>query len=143
MSPQDYEALTASVKAHEGLSLSMYTDSTGHWTIGYGRNIQDDGISQAEANMLLKNDLNNAIAACQHLWPWFDGLDGPRQRVLVEMLFNMGQSRLLEFRNMLAAVQAGDYARAAAEMLRSVWATQVGIRARQLSDLMQNGTVSA
>ena len=96
----------------------------------------------AVASLLLDQDLDQAIVLCQTHLPYFNGLDGPRQRVLAEMAFNIGMEApdgLLGFVHMLAAVQAGRYDMAAAEMLRSHWAVQVGSRAKRLADLMQQG----
>jgi lysozyme len=66
-------------------------------------------------------------------------LDDARQDVLADMAFNLGVGGLMDFRRMLAAARAGAYDLAAAEMLASDWASQVGARARRLSILMQHG----
>ena len=141
MTGSDYASLRASVQVSEGLRLKVYTDTTGHQTIGYGHNLED-GIPPEIALALLDWDLNNAIQSCEGRLPYFKALDGRRQRVLAEMALNMGIDGLLEFSGMLNAVQLGRYDLAAAEMLRSTWATQVGLRARRLSALMQLGAGS-
>lgn len=139
MTPTSYAALRVSVQTHEGLSLTMYTDTTGHWTIGYGRNIQNNGITKAEAEAMLDHDLETAIVQCQKSFPWFNGADGPRQQVIAELMFEMGPKTLGEFTHMLAAVAAGTYDLAASELLRSTWASQVGsTRSRQMADLLQS-----
>ena len=58
---------------------------------------------------------------------------------LKNMAFNMGVAGLLEFRQMLAEVQTADWPGAAAEMLSSKWATQVGDRAHRLALQMTTG----
>ncbi len=140
MKPSDYDALKTSITGHEGLKLFPYRDTVGRLTIGYGRNLTDVGISREEASMLLDHDLVTAVVSCQQHFSWFNQLDAARQRVLAEMCFNLGLQGLLEFTRMLQAVQNGHYATAAAEMLRSSWAGQVGYRARRLSSLMQTGS---
>jgi lysozyme len=62
-----------------------------------------------------------------------------RQRVLIDMAFNMGTTGLLGFTGTLARVEQRDYAGAAAGMLASRWASQVGKRATALADMMRTG----
>lgn len=121
----------------EGLRLFPYVDTAGKTSIGVGRNLTDVGISQAESDVLLQNDIASATAKLERLYPWFSALDPVRQAVLINMTFNMGS--ISSFPRMLALVQAGDYAGAAAEMLDSLWARQVGDRAQRLSQQMQTG----
>lgn len=64
-----------------------------------------------------------------------------RAEVLVDMAYNLGPDGLLKFVNTLAAVERGDYARAAAGMLASKWAGQVGRRARVLAEIMRIGVI--
>jgi hypothetical protein len=66
----------------------------------------------------------------------------PRQllKTGLNMTFNLGD-RLLGFRKALAAVQAGDWSTAAAEMLDSQWAAQVGPRAQRLAEAMRTGVM--
>ena len=123
----------------EGMKLKPYRDSTGVLTIGVGRNLDANGISTGEAYYLLDNDLDHAIKACVAKLPWFVTLDPVRQGVLVQMAFNLGIAGLLGFKQTLAAVKRGDYATAAAQMLRSKWAKQVKERASRLAKQMETG----
>jgi lysozyme len=124
--------------AHEGLRLKPYHDTVGKLTIGVGRNLTDVGISQEEALYLLDNDLRASIADLERL-PWFESLDPIRQRVVVDMRFNLGPSKFRGFHNTIAAMTVGDYERASRLMLRSKWAEQVGGRAARLARMMQTG----
>ena len=74
-------------------------------------------------------------------YPFFDDLNDVRQRVFVNMTFNLGSTRLAMFKKFLAAVEARDYETAAEEMLDSKWAEQVKGRADRLADMMRSGTV--
>lgn len=123
---------------HEGIRLKPYFDSVGKLTIGVGRNLDDKGITNLEAKVLLENDIDEVEEALKLSLPWFAGLDDVRQRVLVNMGF-MGVGRLLGFVKMLAAVSARDFDTAAAEMLDSKWAKQVGQRAIDLAYMMRTG----
>ena len=122
----------------EGLELRPYMDTVGKLTIGVGRNLTDLGITQDEALYLLRNDVERVI---QELESHVDlaALSPARAGVLINMAFNTGTPRLIGFKRMLRAVNAGDYVLAAAEMLNSVWAGQVGQRAQRLAQQMETG----
>ncbi len=125
---------------HEGLRLKPYHCTAGKLTIGYGRNLDDCGISQTEAYVLLKNDIQNCEKQLLDEIPEiYNGLDEVRQSVLINMCFNLGIKGLLDFNNTLAFIKAGDWERAANNMLASKWAKQVGMRAIELSELMGKG----
>ena len=122
---------------HEGMRLKPYKDSVGKLTIGVGRNLDDVGISRDEAMILLDNDITAAMDALDEALPWWRTLDVLRSRVLIDMAFNLGITRLLGFKQMIAALQAGQYDVAALQMLKSKWAEQVGSRAQTLAAMMQ------
>ena len=124
---------------HEGLRLKPYRCSAGKLTIGVGRNLDDVGLTEEEALLLLGNDISRVITELDQNIPAFSSLDEIRKRVLVDMGFNLGISRLLKFRRMLAALEAGDWSQAAVEMMDSRWARQVGSRAERLKLMMETG----
>tara|TARA_Y100000310_G_scaffold282828_1_gene304358 strand:+ start:788 stop:1213 length:426 start_codon:yes stop_codon:yes gene_type:complete len=126
---------------HEGMRLDMYDDSVGIKTIGVGRNLEQVGLrSEAEAQFLLRNDIRHVQAELRReLGSWIEDLDEVRQRVLLDMGFNLGTAGLMKFRETLSAVAAGQYDVAAEEMLQSRWARQVGQRAHRLSAMMETG----
>lgn len=133
-------ALRDQLTADEGLRLRPYVDSVGKITIGVGRNLSDTGISKSEADLLLTNDIDRAVADCAS-FPWFSALDPVRQVVLVSLRFNMGPSRLRGFRQMLAAIEKKDYSAAADQLQASKWFTQVGQRGPRLVSMLRTGTV--
>ena len=138
------EALMNRIKAqlvrHEGLRLKPYRCTAGKLTIGIGRNLDDCGITQSEAYVMLINDIMNCEKQLQAKIPdIYNGLDEVRKSVLLNMCFNLGINGLLGFKNTLAFVKAGDWERAANNMLVSRWAKQVGRRAIELSELMRKG----
>lgn len=138
MIPHWWPALVQSVQRHEGCRLKPYRDSLGVLTIGWGRNLEAVGVTQDEADRMLERDLTLAYHAVS-AWEWFGQLSPARQRVLVEMAFNLGLPRLTGFGRMLAALKAGRYQEAADEMLASRWAEQVKGRARTLAETMRRG----
>jgi len=132
--------LRAQLVKHEGLRLKPYKDTVGKWTIGVGRNLSDVGISEAEASYLLDNDIRKAVDDASTLVENFETLNDTRQHVLIDMAFNLGRSRLSKFRLMLAAVEAGDFKKAADEMVNSRWYLQVGPRSARLELMMRTGS---
>jgi lysozyme len=129
-------------------ALLPYRDSVrnekypaGILTIGIGRNLEDTGITAAEAYYLCNNDIDGAMADLDHAAPWWQFLDEVRQRVLLNMCFNMGVARLLKFRNMLGALQRREWDKAADEMKSSAWYAQTGVRAERLEQAMRTGVM--
>ena len=123
----------------EGRKNKPYTDTVGKLSIGVGRNLTDVGLSDDEIDYLLANDIKRATVSLNTALPWWTSLDSVRQKVLLDMCFNMGINSLLEFHNTLSFMQAGDYNSAANGMLNSLWAKQVGIRADKLAVMMRTG----
>lgn len=123
---------------HEGLRLKPYKCPAGYLTIGVGRNLETKGISREEALFLLRNDIKEIERALSK-YDWYTKLDPIRQKVLIDMCFNLGLAGLLQFRRMITALNLGDYETAADEMLASKWAKQVGARAQRLAQMMRTG----
>jgi len=124
---------------HEGLRLKPYMDAENKLTIGVGRNLDDSGISEQEALILLHNDIKRASEELDEYLPWWRSLSDTRKKVLISMVINLGISGLLGFHNMLSSLEEGDFSAAAAHMLASKWANQVGNRAVELAYMMENG----
>ncbi len=136
---------------HEGLRLTVYDDATGDAirlgttvqgiaTIGGGRNLVERGLTPEEAHYLLDHDIARTLDELYRMFPVVERVNAVRAQVLANMLFNLGASRLQGFERMLDALEAGDYRRAAKEMLDSRWASQVGRRATELAHAMRTGT---
>ncbi len=132
------DSVLSDLKRDEGLRLEPYNDSVDKLTIGYGRNLDDVGITEREAEFLLENDLRRSLADLDRALPWWHGLSEASRRGLVNMCFNLGLPRLLTFKKMLAALQAGDGDLAADEALDSKWAGQVGDRAKRIAALYRD-----
>ena len=129
----------AMLRRHEGRRLFPYKCTAGKITIGYGRNIEDTGISEEEAEMMLQADIERCIIELVDKTDYFATLDEPRQTVLINMLFNLGWSRFNRFKKMIKALRDGNYNRASIEMLDSKWADQVGCRSTELAEIMRTG----
>lgn len=126
------------LRLHEGLRLKPYLCTSGKLTIGYGRNIEDNGISKEEAEMLLDNDVISTDDTLRKTYEWYNNLSVVRRVVILDMAFNLGIYGLGRFKKMISAIERKDYETASMEMLDSLWAKQVGRRALTLSSMMKN-----
>ena len=132
----------AQLRVDEGVVDHAYQDSRGYWTIGVGRLIDarlGGRLRPDEIDYLLENDIAEAEAIAKGLFPSFQSLSDARKAVLLNMAHNLGQKRLAGFQRFREAVAAGAWEQAAAEMLDSRWADQVGARAKRLAQQMRDG----
>jgi lysozyme len=139
----DRERLAAQLRLHEGVEHKPYKCTAGYLTIGVGRNIEERGLSDDEINYLLNNDVNIATDELVATFDWYADLDPIRQRVVVDMVFNLGMPRFKQFKNMIAALEEGDWTEASDQMMDSRWAEQVGLRASRLATMMETGEDSS
>jgi lysozyme len=128
--------LKATLKQAEGVKLKPYTDTVGKLSIGVGRNLADNGLRMGEVEQMLENDVTDVVLQVGTL-PCWNALSDVRQRVLAEMCFQLGFGGLKAFKKMFAAIDEGNFAQAAAEMLDSHWASQTSSRAYRLSQMMR------
>jgi|TARA_R110002020_G_scaffold102221_1_gene240231 lysozyme len=133
------DRLISQLKVHEGVRNKVYLDTEGIETIGVGRNLKDRGLFEDEIELMLANDIREFQEEVERTFGWWSDLDDVRQRVVVDMAFNMGLGSLSKFKNTLGHIEAGRYEEASIEMLDSRWANQVGHRAKCLSDMMRTG----
>lgn len=123
---------------HEGLRLKPYTDTVGKLTIGIGHNLTDKGLTQAQCVSILRDDLADTTSFLNSHCPWYANLDPIRQKAILDLTFNL-MGKLLDFHNMIAAIQAQDWNRAADELLNSTFAHQTGVRAQHLAQMLRTG----
>ena len=136
------EKLLDMLKRHEGVETHAYECSAGKITVGVGRNIDQDGgigLTEDEIDYLLQNDIERVMLELVSEYDWFNDLDDVRRDAMIDIAFNLGQTRLRLFKRALAAMEAGKYKDAATEFLDSKWAKQVGGRALELSDMISTG----
>jgi lysozyme len=89
-------------------------------------------LDDRQIDELLAGNLDTAIADCQALFPGFSELSDVRQRVLADMMFNLGRARLAKFKKLIARVKEKDFAEAADEMKNSKWYREVKKRGETL-----------
>lgn len=132
----DSAQLKATLRLAEGERAKPYTDTLGVLTIGVGRNLSTNGLRKNEIEFMLDNDVTDVVLECGKLSCWH-ALSDVRQRVLAEMCFQLGIGGLKAFKKMFAAIDEGNFADAADQMLDSQWANQTHSRAFRLSQMMR------
>lgn len=134
----NYHSTIEQLKRHEGLKLKPYKCTEGKLTIGYGRNLEDRGITKSEAEEMLLTDMCEVE---EHLFNegLLSDLNDARKAVLINMGFQLGIQGLFGFKRMIAAVDSKQFELAAKEMLDSKWAKQTPNRAKELSEQMLTG----
>jgi len=123
---------------HEGVELKPYRCTSDKLTIGVGRNLDDNGISQETAMQMLTEDIDAAVEDLRRNLSWFDDTPVPVQEALVNLTFNMGMPNLMQFRKTLILLRDGAWDKGADELLDSRYATQVGYRAREVADMIRS-----
>lgn len=131
--------LVDQIKRHEGFKSKVYKCPAGKWTIGYGRNVEDVGITLTEAEVLLNNDLYRSQFELSNSLPWYKGLSHRRKQAMLNLHFNMGTGTLSKFQKFLKAMSESDYSTASAELLNSKYASQVGKRAQEVAQQIVDG----
>lgn len=138
MTSESYKNLRAELTRDEGDQLSVYTDTEGNLTVGVGHNLTANGISPGVRDLMLTEDIGRAQDGVK-IFAWFVDLNEVRQRVILNMVFNMGAEKVSEFHLMIAAIINKNYYEASKEMLDSKWAKQVGARAMWLAHMFLTG----
>ena len=127
-----YLRLKERLKKAEGFYPKAYKCPADKLTIGYGRNIEDNGITKEEAEYLLENDIATAIRETKGVFGDFNKFSSARQNALVDMMFNMGKPTFLKFKRMISAIKEKDWQKASIEAKFSRWYNQVGDRAKRI-----------
>jgi lysozyme len=155
MNDENLKRLIAELRRDEGVRYSVYKDTKGIDTVGVGHNLQAKPLpagwkcplNDTQVDSLLDDDLEDVFHDLDRNLPWWTDLNDVRQRVMANLCFNMGITRLLGFVKALTAARQGKYDTSADELLNSAWASQVGIydkngqpgRALRLAIMMRKG----
>lgn len=122
----------------EGYKKELYYDSLNIPTIGIGINLKD-GLDDEEIDLLFFHRWDKTFAELKKALPWVETLDEARQGALVNMAYNMGVPRLLQFKETLKALQEGRWVDAKNNALNSIWASQVKGRAVRIAKQFETG----
>jgi len=131
--------LKKQLELHEGFRKHPYKCTAGKVTIGFGRNLDDVGISRVEAGILLEYDVLIAIEELEKVFPNFSTFTDVRRIALIDMMFNLGASRFVKFKKMILAIRAEHWEHAASEAVNSRWYSQVGDRAKTIVNQLYVG----
>ena len=144
----DIEKLREEIKYDEGSVNEIYLDHLGLATFGIGHLVTEwdeeygwevgTPVSEDRCNEVFDSDIQIVLADCKQLYPDFNELPEEVQRIIANMMFNMGRPRLSKFKGMKAGVDARDWDKAAEEMVDSRWYRQVTNRAERLVERMRN-----
>ena len=114
---------------HEGMRTFPYKCSEGKLTIGVGKNLEANGITEEEAMYLLDNDIKRVTDNLDKMWPIWRQLPPKAQMVSIDATFQMGISGWMNFRHTRALMEMGCFLEASEEILRSKYAIQTPNRA--------------
>ena len=144
----DLVKLREELEYDEGVKYEIYNDHLGYPTFGIGHLVRDSDpehgrpvgtpVSEDRVAEAFNRDIEITIEDCHRLYDDFDELPEEVQRIIANMLFNLGLPRLSKFRGMKAGVDDRDWERAADEMVDSHWYNQVRNRADRLVERMRN-----
>lgn len=124
----------------EGLRLMPYKCPAGKLTIGYGHNLEDNGISQEVAEKLLADDLNECDRILKLKFAKLANKDSYIKAICRDMLFNLGYQRFSTFLGLIKALEKDDRNSALAELVDSLWFTQVGRRSKLIWLALSRGS---
>jgi lysozyme len=146
----DIDKLREELKIDEGVKYEIYLDHLSLPTCGVGHLIKDTDpesglpvgtkIEEERVNELFDQDIQVTIQECKYLYNDFDDLPEEAQRIIANMMFNLGRPRLSRFLKMKQHVDNRDFVSASEEMKNSKWYRQVTNRAQRLCDRMANIT---
>jgi len=139
--------LTEMLRRHEGEVKNsagrhiVYDCPAGHATIGIGRNVSESGLglSDIEVEFMLEADIARCAEELGREFPWISELNEARRDAMIDLVFNMGLTRLNGFKKALAAMAEANYDTAAAEFMDSKWASQVKDRAIEICAMIKTG----
>ena len=145
--PNLIDTIKEDLVKHEGYVAEIYLCSENYPTFGIGHMVTDDDmehtwpvgtpVTDERILQVFHDDCNAACTDASALFLNFSSHPDDVQRVLVNMAFNLGRNRLGKFKNMITAVNEGNYSKAADEMVDSKWYRQVKRRGEELVEIMR------
>lgn len=148
------------ISTHEGDEQCVYTDTTGHKTIGIGFNLERSDapskiasvgadyeavcsgsqcLNEGQINTLFEGDVQTAESGAKSCVSSFKSQCECVQNVLIDMTFNLGTSGLCSFGDFIGFINAGDYASAAQDLQGTLWCSQVGNRCTDDENIIKQG----
>ena len=145
----DVDQLREQLIIDEGQVNEIYKDHLGYPTFGVGHLVLESDpehgaevgtpVSEDRVRDCFERDLDTSISECVALYgEQFNEWPGEVQEILVNMMFNMGRTRLGKFKNFRKALEAQDWKQASMEGKDSLWYRQVTNRADRLMERLSN-----
>ena len=141
------EQLRKELEVDEGVKYEIYNDHLGYPTFGIGHLVRDTDpehgkeigtpVSEDRVIEAFNKDVESVLNDCTILYGNFSKLPEEAQLIIANMMFNLGRPRLSKFKGMKAGVDAGDWKKAADDMVDSAWYRQVPNRAGRLVSRMK------
>jgi GH24 family phage-related lysozyme (muramidase) len=145
----DYQKLKDEIAADEGYRTDIYLDHLGYPTVGIGHLIlKTDAeygkpvgtkVTDARVRELFLSDIEGSVKDAKKLFANFETCSDDIQRILVNMMFNLGYTRFSKFKKFKTAIESRNWKQAAIEGTDSLWFKQVPNRARRLMERLNNG----
>ena len=128
------------IKEHEGLKLFPYKCPAGKLTIGYGHNLQDNGLSKSACEYILYDDIDEAKRNLKTIFgnEFFESLNDSKKIALIDMMFNLGMVKFLTFKRFIFAVETQNWENASYEIIHSRAYEQNKKRYKKLSEQIRN-----
>ena len=151
--PEIFPLAVNRIGRHEGFEPEVYKDTTNRNTLGRGLNIDDpyirkvvikynngnlETIDRATSSKIEREIIDNFIKEIPKNFTNISNLNDNAREVILNMNYNLGSTKMRKFHKLQKALNAEkpDYAAARREVLDSLWASQVGNRARELGEMM-------
>ena len=144
----DINKLREELEFDEGCVYKIYNDHLGYPTFGIGHLVLESDpehgepvgtpVSKERVIECFEKDIDSVFYDIDRNLPWAAEQPEDIKRVVANMCFNLGITRLLKFKKFLGALELKHYKSASEEMMDSRWATQVGPRATRLRDRVLN-----
>ena len=138
----DINKLKEQLKIDEGVVYEIYNDHLGYPTFGIGHLVLEGEpehglsvgtpITEERVDECFERDVEYVLNDCRVLHEDFDNYPEEVKQIIANMMFNMGRTRLTNFRKHNAALKEGDWKTAAVEGRDSRWYRQVTNRAERL-----------
>ena len=122
------------IKKHEGYVASVYKDSLGIDTIGYGFAIKDLQLDEDICDMILERKLKDLNDSIKIKFDWYKYMPPEIKNIVTEMCYQLGVTGFSKFRKTIAYLQNKEWKNASIEMLDSRWAKQTPNRAKEMSN---------
>ena len=142
------DELRQEIQNDEGRVNSVYLDHLNLPTVGIGHLIKESdpeyglpvgtAVDDERVNELFDQDIKVTLSECEQLYGNFNDLPEEVQKILANMMFNLGRPRLSKFRKLCKAVAERNWQECAIQMEDSRWHKQVTNRANRLISRMKS-----